>query len=176
MRCLLLLSLLTFFSCIEKSQKPCDCVETVILNEELKEVQFFSLKFDLPISWECDVMINADSSTSKVCIDTSLLYEEGKIKGISVSEFPFQQKEDLLILERNMKDILNNEELKLLGQGKQILNQKSVNWVSYRDTANFNVTYYLFGERYKLINVSVSIDSLSDISMCSLVQYIESMR
>jgi hypothetical protein len=165
-------SIIIFNSCDNNGEKPFNCTNQIIIDQFLKNEDYFSLGFKIPESWDCEMSKKPDNSYTKVCLDTLILNEKGLLNLIGVSKFPFKQKRSLLVIEENIKEIQEDKNMKYIGNGQQKIKGILVDWISYKDETSYHITYYLFQDDYTLINVTAFLDSYEQGVLCKTISYL----
>ena len=175
MRITLLIVFVCLFGCVNfKNKYPLGCQSSIVKSSQVK---FFNsgLKLEIPEAWECDITENKDSSISEVCLDTTLLFNKGNIHSITVTEYPFEQGRSKRLLKKELGLINKDESLTLLDYGYQYIGDKPIDWIYFKDSSLYNVIYYIYGEKYKVIDFSVSPSEDYENKLCYMLNHINTL-
>lgn len=161
--------------CADSQNKPpLECDDIKLKNYEEKELGIIKLK--IPVSWECDIISNSDGSISNVCLDTALLYGEDIIHSISVTEFNVEQNRSNIHLKNEIKLINEDSTLTLIEYGSHTIDNEILDWIYFKDSTLTSIVYYIYGEKYAVLDFSVSTVKNYEENLCKIAKTAKSLK
>lgn len=172
--CLLLMT----FGCFdfEIDTIPFECKDTLIRNDSLQEVNFPNSEMGIlvPKGWE-KVMLDNDTTSSVIIVDTDLLRINGIVKSITLSKVKQEAENLMQYLDKEV--LFVEENYKLLDRGIWSRNSIHFRWLLVKEEKLFTLAAYTeVNGGIKLISLTTSEENDYQTRLCELIEYLKTVN